>query len=156
MAEWTKADIGQEEEQSDSLKPDTTGLLAQPQLMHSEFHNAAEHLHEVRAMHEQVLVTAGMLPETHVSETNPSMQLEWVIKELNARIDPDGLTIPLLGATFDDIEIQYRKEGELIEAKLTIHDGDNPPLERTLPLPDVESIENINANYSNGRLRLRW
>ena len=122
--------------------------------LHANFHDKASHLGEVQTMHEQVLVSAGMLPESHLAEAQPERQLKWMVEALHGKVNPDGLTIPLLGVTANDVELFLNNEGETTVLKLVVSDGDNDPLERELPLPDA--LGPISANYINGRLHLRW
>ena len=77
-----------------------------------------------------------------------------MVEALHGKVNPDGLTIPLLGVTANDVELFLNNEGETTVLKLVVSDGDNDPLERELPLPDA--LGPISANYINGRLHLRW
>ena len=87
-------------------------------------------------------------------KSEPDRQLKWMVEALHGTINPDGLTIPLLGVTAEDVAVFTKKEGESTLVRLVIADGENEPLEREMPLPD--SSEDISAHYINGRLHLRW
>ena len=137
------------------ITPISNGLDVAPSLLHDEFHQRAGHLAEVEQLHSHVLVTAGMLPETHIAEVQPQRQLEWVIKELHGRLNPDGLTVPLLGAAVDQIQLQVMRTETRATVKLTISEENNPAFERLMPLPE-EATGDINAHFVNGRLHLRW
>ena len=88
------------------------------------------------------------------AEVQPDRQLKWMVEALHGSVNPDGLTIPLLGVTAKDVVLFTKKEGEITRLKLVIADGDNEPLEREMPLP--EAVQGLSANYVNGRLHLRW
>ena len=157
MATWEPLAVGTDPTQvtPGEMKPKTTGdLTASVESLHSEFHQLADHLGEVQTMHEQVLVSAGMLPESHLAEVQPERQLKWMVEALHGSVNPDGLTIPLLGVTAKDVVLFTKKEGEITHLKLVIADGENEPLEREMPLP--EAADGLSANYVNGRLHLRW
>ena len=129
-------------------------LSLTPQSLHQEFHDKADHLHEVQAMHTHVLVQAGMLPETHLAEVDPSQRLDWVVQELHGMRDPDGLTIPMKGVSAEDVEINIMNADSETNVKITIHENGHQPLERILPLKG-ENLD-IQAHFVNGQLRLRW
>lgn len=156
MEEWQEMDISLNEPLDlVPVTPISNGLEVTPNLLHDEFHQQAEHLGEVAQLHSQVLVTAGMLPETHIAEVQPQRQLAWVIKELHGRLNPDGLTVPLLGANINQIHLQVRRTETRATVKLTITDENNPALERLMPLPE-EATGDLTAHFVNGRLHLRW
>ncbi len=157
MASWEPLAVGTDNLQSrpeEHLEVDTNGLNAAVEDLHAEFHAQANHLSEVQSMHEHVLVSAGMLPETHLAETEPDRQLKWMVEALHGKVNPDGLTIPLLGVTAEDVQLYTRQQGEMTMLKLIVNDGDNEPLEREMPLTNPS--EEISAHYINGRLHLRW
>ena len=140
MASWIPLDVDTKTGPVLPLQDEVAnieGLNPSVEALHASFHDAADHLNEVQSMHTQVLISAGMLPESHLAET-----------------EPDGLTIPLLGVTAEDVSVFTKKEGESTLLRLVIADGENEPLEREMPLPD--SSEDISAHYINGRLHLRW
>ena len=157
MATWEPLAVGTDPNQvaPGEIEAETTGGLATSvESLHSEFHQLADHLGEVQTMHEQVLISAGMLPESHLAEVQPERQLKWMVEALHGSVNPDGLTIPLLGVTAEDVVLFTKKEGEITHLKMVIADGDNEPLEREMPLP--EDVQDLSANYVNGRLHLRW
>jgi hypothetical protein len=157
MASWEPLTVGTDILQSrpeENLEVGTLGLNAAVEDLHAEFHAQANHLSEVQSMHEHVLVSAGMLPETHLADTEPDRQLKWMVEALHGKVNPDGLTIPLLGVTAEDVQLYTRQQGEVTVIKLVVRDGDNEPLEREMPLSNLN--RKISAHYINGRLHLRW
>ena len=150
MSEWRSLELT-EGEKDDAALPD---LSSAPQTLHQEFRQEAGHLHEVRAMHTHVLVQAGMLPETHLADVDPSQRLDWVVQELHGMRDPDGLTIPLKGVTSDDVEISIMNNDSETSVKVTVHEEGHEPFERILPITG-ENLE-VKAHFVDGHLRLRW
>ena len=150
MSEWKRLALTEDKEE----KPEEGDFSSAPQLLHQEFHQEAHHLHEVRAMHTHVLVQAGMLPETHLAEVDPSQRLDWILQELHGMRDPDGLTIPLKGVSFEDVEVNIMSNDSETSIKLTIHEKGHQPFERVLPLMG-EDLD-VQAHFVNGQLRLRW
>lgn len=156
MQQWQDLDISLENPKE--LLPEvpiSNGLEVTPNLLHDQFQQQAEHLGEVTQLHAQVLATAAMLPETHIAEVQPQRQLEWVIKELHGRLNPDGLTVPLLGAEFNQIQLQVLRSENSATVKLTVAEEGNSSLERLMPLPEGITGQ-ITAHFINGRLHLRW
>ena len=150
MSEWKRLVLTEDKEE----KTQEDNLSSAPQMLHQEFHEEAHHLHEVRAMHTHVLVQAGMLPETHLAEVEPSQRLDWILQELHGMRDPDGLTIPLRGVSSEDVEINVMSNDSETNVKLTIHEEGHQPFERVLPLKG-EDLD-VRAHFVNGQLRLRW
>ena len=150
MSEWKRLALTEDKEE----KTQEDNLTSAPQMLHQEFHEEAHHLHEVRAMHTHVLVQAGMLPETHLAEVEPSQRLDWILQELHGMRDPDGLTIPLRGVSSEDVEINVMSNDSETNVKLTIHEEGHQPFERVLPLKG-EDLD-VRAHFVNGQLRLRW
>ena len=150
MSEWKRLALTREE--SDDEKEQD--LSSSPQMLHDEFKQSAHHLHEVQSMHTHVLVQAGMLPETHLAEVNPSQRLDWILEELHGMRDPDGLTIPLRGVSADDVEIDIMILDAETSIKITIQEEGHDSLERVLPL--VGENLDVKAHFINGQLRLRW
>ena len=105
--------------------------------------------------HTEVLVTAGMLPETGLAERHPERALAWVVQSINGRVDPDGLTIPLLGTQEEAVQLHVKETEEATVVKLDVQDTEGPNLVRELPLP-VGVAATLTAGFSNGRLTLRW
>ena len=102
MASWEPLEVGTDMVQTilgEEADISTHGLSASVENLHTEFHNQAGHLGEVQSMHEHVLVAAGMLPETHLADVDPSRQLKWMVEALHGNVKQDVLTIPLLGVT---------------------------------------------------------
>jgi hypothetical protein len=156
MEQWQHMDISLNEPLDLAPeKPISNGLEVTPNLLHDQFQQQAEHLGEVAQLHTQVMATAGMLPETHIAEVQPQRQLAWVIKELHGRLNPDGLSIPLLGAELNQINLQVLKTETHSTVKLTIAEEKNSIFERLMPLPE-EATGDITAHFVNGRLHLRW
>jgi hypothetical protein len=156
MDEWKPLDIATSSEGSQPpLTPETSGLQADAATLQAEFESIPNHLTEVKQRHMEVLVTAGMLPETGLAEVHPERALEWVLNGINGRLNPDGLTIPLLGAQPDQVHLQTKTTEEGTVVQLSIEDGDALPLVRDLPLP-AEAGEHLQASFIDGHLHLRW
>ena len=150
MSEWKR--LALTEEKKEERRENDLSLT--PQSLHQDFHEQAHHLHEVQAMHTHVLVQAGMLPETHLADVDPSQRLEWILQELHGMRDPDGLTIPMRGVSAENVEINIMSNDSQTSVKLTIHEEGQQPFERVLPLTGEDL--NVRAHFVNGQLRLRW
>ena len=100
-------------------------------------------------------MTAGMLPETGLSERHPERALAWVVEGINGRLDPDGLSIPLLGTNEEAIQLHVKATDEATLVKLDIDDSEGAPLVREFPLP-ADANATLQATLSQGRLHLRW
>ena len=151
MSDWKPLNVSEEEVEEIG----TSDFSSTPEQLHTEFQSSATHLHEVQSMHKHVLVQAGMIPETHIAEVEPTQRLEWVLQELHGMSNPDGLTIPLLGVAPEQLGIQIQKLGTETQVKITIQQEDNAPFERILPL-NSEQAETLRVHFVNGRLHLRW
>ena len=79
-----------------------------------------------------------------------------MVKELNGRVNPDGLTIPKLGVEQSQIELYSRQIDNSIVLKLKITEDDGDTLERELTAPEGVTIDNLTASLVNNRLNLRW
>ena len=158
MTAWQRVNISDEEVDfnEDNQQPGSDGLSATPELLHGDFNLDAHHLADVKSQHKQVLVTAGMIPEEHIANVEPSLKLEWMVNELNGRVNPDGLTIPLLGVEQSQIELYSRQIANSIVLKLKITEDDGDTLERELTAPEGVTIDNLTASLVNNRLNLRW
>ncbi len=150
MSEWKRLELS-EDKNEDMTSTDLTSV---PQMLHQEFLQEAHHLHEVQAMHTHVLVQAGMLPESHLAEVEPSQRLDWILQELHGMRDPDGLTIPLKGVSSDDVEISIMDNDSETSVKVTVREQGHEPFERVLPLTG-ENLD-VKAHFVDGHLRLRW
>ena len=156
MDEWNPVDINTQtkgEEIGENVAMD--GLMVDASALQADFDNRSTHLDEVRARHSEVLVTAGMLPETGLADQHPERALAWLVESVNGRVNPDGLSIPLLGADLDDIQLDIKSTDETRLIRLQVQDGDMPTLVREFPLP-AEASEAIEASFVQGRLHLRW
>ena len=159
MTDWELVNIFDDKpelivEEIDNL--DTGGLQSEVQNLHSNFWQEANHLKEVEDRHLQVLVSSGMIPEDHISNTEPSRKLDWFVSELNGRVNPDGLSIPLKGLEIGDIEIHQMKNDDDVQIKLKLTEKDGQELERVFNLPNDSSDSSVQANFFNNRLYLRW
>jgi len=132
----------------------TIGLDVQPEQLHADFQVQADHLSEVQMNHQQVLVAAGMIPESHLAEVAPERQLTWMVEQLHGTVNPDGLMIPLHGAKEGDIEISTLEGETHRKLRLIVKEAEHDDLLRVVPLP-AEAGE-IKAHFINGRLHLRW
>ena len=159
MTDWELINISDDEPEIIAQKIDdldTGGLENKIENLHSNFWHDANHLDEVENRHLQVLVTSGMIPEDHIASTIPSRKLSWFVNELNGRVDPDGLSIPLKGLDIGEVEI-YQKNTDnetLVKLKLTEKDGQE--LERVFNVPSEGPDFSVQANFFNNRLYLRW
>ncbi len=159
MTDWKLVDISDDKPESfvDDLENlDYGGLESDVQNLHTNFWKDADHLTEVEDRHLQVLVSSGMIPEDHIASTEPSRKLDWFVKELNGRLNPDGLSIPLKGLEIEDIEIYQKTSDNESTIKLNLTEKDGQELERIMNIPNDSSEFNIQANFFNNRLYLRW
>ena len=159
MTDWKSVDISDTKpttivDEIDNL--DSVGLQTEVDNLHANFWQEANHLKEVENRHMQVLVTSGMIPEDHIANTEPSRKLECFVTELNGRVNPDGLSIPLKGLEIGDIEIYQMKTDNGTQIKLKLIEKDGQELERVLNIPADGSESTIQANFFNNRLYLRW
>ena len=126
-----------------------SGLDATPSELHAAFEMSGDHLAEVRDRHTMMLVTSGELPESHIADIAPERRLNWIVEELNGKRHSNGLSIPLLGADIESIDIS---KGELDgHSILKLKIGN---FERKLPLPS--EVDSIKATMSDGILNLNW
>ena len=159
MTDWKLVDISDDKPESfveDLQDLDYGGLESDVQNLHSNFWKDADHLTEVENRHLQVLVSSGMIPEDHIASTEPSRKLDWFVNELNGRLNPDGLSIPLKGLEIEDIEIYQKTSDNESVIKLNLTEKDGQELERIMNIPNESPEFNIQANFFNNRLYLRW
>ena len=159
MTDWKLVDISDDKPESfveDLQDLDYGGLESDVQNLHSNFWKDADHLTEVENRHLQVLVSSGMIPEDHIASTEPSRKLDWFVNELNGRLNPDGLSIPLKGLEIEDIEIYQKTSDNESVIKLNLTEKDGQELERIMNIPNDSPEFNIQANFFNNRLYLRW
>ena len=159
MTDWKLVDISDDKPESfveDLQDLDYGGLESDVQNLHSNFWKDADHLTEVEDRHLQVLVSSGMIPEDHIASTEPSRKLDWFVNELNGRLNPDGLSIPLKGLEIEDIEIYQKTSDNESVIKLNLTEKDGQELERIMNIPNDSPEFNIQANFFNNRLYLRW
>lgn len=139
MEEWEAVDV----------EVVNSGLDATPSELHAAFEMSGDHLAEVRDRHTMMLVTSGELPESHIADIAPERRLNWIVEELNGKRHSNGLSIPLLGADIESIDIS---KGELDgHSILRLKIGN---FERKLPLPS--EVDSIKATMSDGILNLNW
>jgi hypothetical protein len=156
MDEWVPLDMNVESRPSQpSLKPTMEGLETDASALQAQFEQNATHLDEVKQRHLEVLVTAGMLPETGLADTHPERALQWVVQGINGRLNPDGLTIPLFGALPEQVTLQTKITEQNTVVQLSVSDGDAPALVRDLPLP-IAAAATLEASFTDGKLHLRW
>ena len=159
MTEWELVNLSDSKPEKiveDLSNTDAGGLESDVENLHTNFWQEANHLKEVENRHLQVLVSSGMIPEEHIANTEPSRKLDWFVNELNGRINPDGLSIPLKGLGIDDIEIYQMKADESTQIKLKFIEKDGQELERVLNISSNNNESAIQANFFNNRLYLRW
>lgn len=135
-------------------KVTSTGLNPDVQNLHEEFHNINQHLAEVRELHTKHLVTAGMIPETHIAKTNPERTLDWLVAELNAVKNPDGLTIPMKGVKEQDLKVTETSDENQKFVQISISSDSIGEFTRKIPLPEATSDWSV--KFVDGNLRLRW
>ena len=139
MEEWEEVDI----------EVVNSGLDATPSELHAAFEISGDHLAEVRDRHTMMLVTSGEIPESHIADIAPERRLNWIVEEMNGKRHNHGLSIPLLGAELESIDLT---KGELEgHSVLKLKIGD---FERKLPLPT--KVESVKASMENGILDVRW
>ena len=156
MVEWEVLEISTEESPSEQPQgASLDGLQTDAAHLQADFETSSGHLSEVRQRHTEVLVTAGMLPETGLAELHPERPLAWIVRGINGRMNPDGLTIPLLGTTEEAIQLHVKHTEEATLVKLDIEDPEGPNLVREFPLPS-DASGTLTADFSHGRLSLRW
>lgn len=156
MDEWKALDLDTEDAGHEALAPVVPeGLETDAASLQAHFESANNHLADVRQRHTEVLVTAGMLPESGLAEHLPERALAWVVEGINGRMNPDGLTIPLLGTNEEAIQLHVKHTEQATVVRLDIEDTEGPNLVREFPLPS-DAASTLAANYSNGRLTLRW
>tara|TARA_B100001248_G_scaffold260369_1_gene248400 strand:- start:154 stop:639 length:486 start_codon:yes stop_codon:yes gene_type:complete len=159
MSDWELVDISATKPESsieDEVEVNHDGLAADVESLHSEFWRNAPHLGEVENRHIQVLVSAGMIPEEHIAATEPSRKLSWFVDELNGKVDPDGLSIPLKGLNIEDIIIHKKTKNDGVVIKLNFVEKDGQELQRELNLDSNPDGFDFQANFYNNRLYLRW
>ncbi len=157
MSTWEPVVIQTDSSEIEDMKEahaSTIGLDAQPEQLHADFEVQAGHLSEVQMNHQQVLVAAGMIPESHLAEVAPERQLTWMVEQLHGTVNPDGLMIPLHGAQKGDIEISTLQGEAHRKLRLVVKEAEHDDLLRVVPLP-AEAGE-VKAHFINGRLHLRW
>ena len=137
----------------DPSKVTSTGLNPDVQNLHEEFHSINQHLAEVRELHTKHLVTAGMIPETHIAKTNPERTLDWLVAELNAVKNPDGLTIPMKGVKQQDLKVTETSDENQKFVQISISSDSIGEFTRKIPL---RSNLDWSVNFVDGNLRLRW
>ena len=157
MSTWEPVVIQTDSSEIEDMKEaheSPIGLDAQPEQLHADFEVQAGHLSEVQMNHQQVLVAAGMIPESHLAEVAPERQLTWMVEQLHGTVNPDGLMIPLHGAQKGDIEISTLQGEAHRKLRLVVKEAEHDDLLRVVPLP-AEAGE-VKAHFINGRLHLRW
>ena len=159
MSDWELVDILATRpviSNENDVEVNNDGLAANVESLHDEFWRDAPHLTEVENRHVQVLVSAGMIPEEHIAATEPSRKLNWLIEELNGRVDPDGLSIPVKGLDIEDITIHKMTKDDETVIKLNFIEKDGQELQRDLTIDSNSEDFNFQANFYNNRLYLRW
>lgn len=159
MADWELVDISPDRPEtkvSDPSNPNIGGLQSQVENLHRDFWQNANHLAEVEERHKQVLVSSGMIPESHLAATEPSRKLNWFVEELNGRVNPDGLSIPLKGLEIDDISIQKKTEDNETAIKFIFTEKDGSELERVVSINHDDFGAEFSANFFNNWLHIRW
>jgi hypothetical protein len=156
MDEWTPLGIETADTIPSTAQPvNLEGLGADAATLQAHFDTEESHLNEVKQLHEEVLVTAGMLPETGLAQRHPERALAWVVQGINGRLSPDGLSIPLLGTSLDRLALKTKVTDTGTVVQLRINDDLHDDLVRELPLP-LEAASTLEATFVEGHLHLRW
>ena len=91
MDDWKDLEILTQNDALVEVEAAQDGLTSEPTQLHAQFEMSSEHLDEVRHRHTEVLVTAGMLPESNLAQNQPERALAWMVNSLNGRLNPHGL-----------------------------------------------------------------
>ena len=159
MSEWELVEISSAEPDElidEHQSYNTDGLETEVSDLHSHFWRDAGHLSEVEDRHKQVLISSGMIPESHIASVEPSRKLDWFVTELNGRMNPDGLSIPVKGLEINDIAIHQMSSDNETIIKFNFTEKDGQELERIVNIPNEISNTEFKANFFNNRLYLRW
>ena len=95
-----------------------------------------------------------MIPETHIAKTNPERTLNWLVSELNAVKNPDGLTIPMKGVKQQDLTVTETNDENQKFVQISISSDTIGEFTRKIPLPEATSEWSV--KFVDGNLRLRW
>ena len=78
-----------------------------------------------------------------------------MVERINGRLNPDGLSIPLLGTDEKAVQLHVKQTQDATLVKLDVEDAEGPNLVRELPLPNDASAS-LTATFTEGHLVLRW
>ena len=155
MDEWKELEILTQNDALVEVEEAHDGLMSEPSQLHAQFEMSSEHLDEVRHRHSEVLVTAGMLPEGNLAQTQPERALAWMVNSLNGRLNPHGLSIPMLGTNLEKIMLKAKTTEDATLVQLNVAEGEFEPLVKEFPLPQ-EASASLTATLLDGRLHLTW
>lgn len=155
MDDWKDLEILTQNDALVEVEAAQDGLTSEPTQLHAQFEMSSEHLDEVRHRHTEVLVTAGMLPESNLAQTQPERALAWMVNSLNGRLNPHGLSIPLLGTSLEKIMLKSKTTEDATLVQLNVSEGEFEPLVKEFPLPQ-EASASLTATFLDGRLHISW
>ncbi len=156
MDDWTPLTVeSAQDPPTDGQPVNVEGLAVDAATLQAHFEQQTTHLDEVKQRHQEVLVTAGMLPETGLAQHHPERALAWVVEGINGRLSPDGLSIPLLGTSLEHVELKSKVTDGGTVVQLRVNDELNDALVRDFPLP-LEAASTLQATFVDGHLHLRW
>ena len=121
-----------------------------PEESHAAFTASATHIEEVRTIHAKVMRNTGLVAETHLSQIAPSRIIEWLTDELNGVSDANGIRLPLMGLTPDDVDVSVSTDNGISSLKLSL--GDH--IERVVPLP--LGVVNVSTEWNAGNLEIKF
>ena len=96
-----------------------------------------------------------MLPESNLAQTQPERALAWMVNSLNGRLNPHGLSIPLLGTSLEKIMLKSKTTEDATLVQLNVSEGEFEPLVKEFPLPQ-EASASLTATFLDGRLHISW
>ena len=117
---------------------------------HAVFTSSATHIEEVRSIHAKVVRSTGLVAETHLSQIAPSRIIEWLADELNGVSDANGIRLPLMGLTPDDVDVSVSTDNGISSLKLSL--GDH--IERVVPLP--VGVCSVSTDWNDGNLEIKF
>ena len=121
-----------------------------PEEGHQAFSTTANHLEEVRANHQKVLHSAGLVAEGHLSDIAPERVIEWLAGELNGEADEKGIRLPLMGLGPEDVDVSISTVKGIPTLKLKL--GEH--IERSCALP--EGVADVNTAWDDGYLEISY
>ena len=126
MDEWKALDFDTEDAGHEALAPVVPeGLETDAASLQAHFESANNHLADVRQRHAEVLITAGMLPESGLTEA-PSRASTCLGRRGHQRADePRRVDHPLLGTNEEAIQlhVKHTEQATVVGSTLRIRKG---------------------------------